>query len=193
MPRQVFSYDPPERFVVGTVGEPGERTFFLQARGQGEITSVALEKFQVSTLAQRIEELLDEVLRRSGGTSAVPAVTPSELEDNEPLDQPIMEEFQVGTMALAWDPDDELVVVEAQAATEDDDAEEVEPLSDDDVEGPAVLRVRITPAAARAFAERAQQVVSAGRPPCPFCGLPLDSSGHVCPRQNGQRNPTVVS
>ena len=64
MPRQVFDYDPPDRFVAGTVGEPGSRTFFLQARSGTQVTSVALEKAQVAVLAERVEELLDEVLRR---------------------------------------------------------------------------------------------------------------------------------
>ncbi|MQA83439.1 MAG: DUF3090 family protein [Streptosporangiales bacterium] len=197
MPRQVFFYDPPERFVAGAVGQPGERTFFLQARGSGRMTSVALEKFQVASLAQRIEELLDEVLRRSEGSAVVPAVAPADLKDNEPLDQPILEEFRVGTMALAWDPEDERVVIEAQAATEEaeegQEEEEFEPFTDEVTEGPDVLRVSITPGEARAFAQRALKIVAAGRPPCPFCGQPLDPDGHICPRQNGQRRSTLVT
>lgn len=192
MPRQVFFYDPPDRFVAGTVGQPGERTFFLQASGGGRVTSVALEKTQVAVLAQRLEELLDEVLRQSGGRASVPAVAPAELADDEPLAQPILEEFRVGTMALAWDPEDERIVIEAQAATAEEEEVEAEPLSDE-TEGPDVLRVRITPAGARAFARRALNVVSAGRPPCPFCGLPLDPQGHICPRQNGHRGTTLVT
>ena len=189
MPRQVFLYDPPERFIAGTVGQPGERTFFLQATEGARVTSVALEKTQVTVLAQRLEELLDEVLRQSGGEAAVPAVTPAELGDEGPLQQPILEEFRVGTMALAWDPEDERVVVEAQAVT-DEEEEETEPLSDES-EGPDVLRVRITPAMARAFSQRAAEVVEAGRPTCPFCGLALDPEGHICPRQNGHRSATL--
>lgn len=176
----VISYDPPERFVAGAVGRPGDRAFYLQARSGRRVTSVGLEKFQVTLLAERLEELLDEVLRRSGG-DAVPAVAPSELKDDGPLDQPVEEEFKVGTMALAWDPDDEQVVIEAQEVTESDEEPEV----GEDDPAVAVLRVRISAAQARAFAERALQVVAAGRPPCPLCGLPLDSEGHVCPRQNG--------
>ena len=80
MSRQVFLYDPPERFVAGTVGLPGRRTFFLQASAAGRTTSVALEKAQVEALAERIDELLDEVVRRSGGKTSVPAVAPAELE-----------------------------------------------------------------------------------------------------------------
>ena len=66
----VYSYDPPDRFVAGTVGQPGERTFYLQASASGRVTSVALEKVQVSLLAERLDELLDEVLRRSGGQAS---------------------------------------------------------------------------------------------------------------------------
>ncbi|MEU9022434.1 DUF3090 domain-containing protein [Actinomadura sp. NPDC048394] len=177
----VISYDLPERFVAGAVGRPGDRAFYLQARAGRRVTSVGLEKFQVTLLAERLEELLDEVLRRSGGEAHVPAVTPSELRDDGPLEQPVEEEFKVGTMALAWDPDDERVVIEAQEVTEGEDDAEV----GEDDPAIAVLRVRISAAQARAFAERALQVVAAGRPPCPLCGLPLDAEGHVCPRQNG--------
>ncbi len=186
MPREIYSYDPPERFIAGTVGDPGERTFFLQARQSGRVTSVALEKEQVSILAERMDELLDEVLRRTGGAAQVPAVAPVDLVDDAPLDQPIDEEFRVGALTLAWDADAERVVIEAhaRAATEE---EQVEALDDDVEDGPPVLRVRITGAQARAFAKRAQLVVSAGRPPCPFCGLPLDAEGHLCPRMNGHR------
>jgi uncharacterized repeat protein (TIGR03847 family) len=180
----VYSYDPPDRFVAGTVGQPGERTFYLQASASGRVTSVALEKFQVSLLAERLDELLDEVLRRGSGLNAVPAAAPNDLADDAPLDLPLMEDFRVGAIALAWDGDDERVVIEAQEESENP----VEPLADDVPEnGPGVLRVRITAATARAFSQRALQIVGQGRPPCPLCGLPLDEEGHICPRQNGHR------
>jgi uncharacterized repeat protein (TIGR03847 family) len=187
MARIVYEYDPPDRFVAGTVGEPGQRTFFLQATGGGRTTSVALEKQQVAVLAERVEALLDEVVRLSSGEASVPAVTPADVVDNEPLTTPIEEEFRVGTMALAWDGDDERVVIEAQALTEDAEDDEPPLIHDDEVDGPPLLRVRLTGAAARAFVSRAQAVVAAGRPPCPFCGGPLDAGGHVCPRANGYR------
>jgi uncharacterized repeat protein (TIGR03847 family) len=188
----VFLYDPPERFVAGTVGQPGERAFYLQATGAGRTTSVALEKAQVAALAERVDELLDEVVRRSGGSAPVPAVAPAETIDTGPLESPVEPvEFRVGTMALAWDAEDERVVVEAQALVEVDLAAEEdlqaaeEMLLRDDDNGPPLLRVRLTGAMARGFAKRALEVVAAGRPPCPFCNLPLDPGGHVCPRQNG--------
>ncbi|UED83162.1 DUF3090 domain-containing protein [Streptomyces profundus] len=193
MSRQVFLYDPPERFVAGTVGLPGRRTFFLQASAAGRTTSVALEKAQVEALAERIDELLDEVVRRSGGNTSVPAVAPSELTDTAPLNSPVDEEFRVGTMALAWDGEAERMIVEAQALveleaeSEEEFAEAEERLLRDDENGPPMLRVRLSGTMARAFAKRAQDVVNAGRPPCPLCSLPLDPEGHVCPRQNGYR------
>jgi uncharacterized repeat protein (TIGR03847 family) len=180
----VFTYDPPERFVAGTVGQPGERTFYLQATGGGRTTSVVLEKGQVSQLAERLDELLDEVLRHSGGTSGGPAVAPGGLTDEGPLDLPLTEDFRVGAIALAWDHDEERVIIEAQEEAD----EPLEPLTEEiPDDGPAVLRVRITAGQARAFSRRALQVVSQGRPPCPLCGLPLDANGHICPRQNGHR------
>jgi uncharacterized repeat protein (TIGR03847 family) len=188
VPRQVFFYDPPERFVAGTVGEPGQRTFFLQARAAGRITSVALEKQQVALLAEQIDKLLDEVLRVEGPAAPVPPATDQPVDDLAPLDQPIEEEFRVGTLALGWDPNAERLVIVAQAPG-DEDAEVPGPAIDDDDEtdGPDVLRVRLTGEMARAFAKRALSVVSAGRPACPFCGLPLDPAGHICPRSNGYR------
>jgi len=191
--RQVFFYDAPDRFVAGTVGLPGRRSFYLQATAAGRTTSVALEKTQVAALAERIDELLDEVVRRSGGNAPVPAVSPAELSDTAPLESPVEEEFRVGTMALAWDGEDERMIVEAQALVEldadndEDLADAEERLLQDDENGPPMLRVRLTGTMARAFAKRALEVVNAGRPPCPLCSLPLDPEGHVCPRQNGYR------
>ncbi|MEJ8647079.1 DUF3090 domain-containing protein [Streptomyces decoyicus] len=193
MSRQVFFYDAPDRFVAGTVGLPGRRSFYLQATASGRTTSVALEKTQVAALAERIDELLDEVVRRSGGNAPVPAVSPTELTDTAPLESPVEEEFRVGTMALAWDGEDERMIVEAQALveldadTDEDLADAEERLLQDDENGPPMLRVRLTGTMARAFAKRALEVVNAGRPPCPLCSLPLDPEGHVCPRQNGYR------
>ncbi|MGI9092452.1 MAG: DUF3090 family protein [Mycobacteriales bacterium] len=181
MARQVFYFDPPQRFVTGTVGDPGDRTFYLQASGDGRTTSVALEKVQVKLLADRLAELVTEVYRRLGGDD--PPV--STAEDLEPLDSPVDEEFRVGAMGLAWDEEAERIVVEAQAATDEpvDEATILEDVED----GPDVLRVRITTTTALAFVDRARRVIAAGRPNCPLCGMPLEAAGHVCPRQNGYR------
>ena len=188
MTRVVHQYDEPERFVCGTVGPIGQRTFFLQARSGNRVTSVALEKEQVAVLAERIDALLDEILRVSGGESPVPAVAPAELADNGPLDQPIAEEFRAGTMTLSWDVQDQVVVIEVFPIVDSDD--EAGDDTEDDVAEPAaeeMLVVRLPGRVARAFAKRALTVVAAGRPACPFCGGPIDPDGHLCPRANGFR------
>jgi uncharacterized repeat protein (TIGR03847 family) len=185
MTHQVYAFEPPERFVAGTVGPPGERTFFLQARGGGRLVSVALEKVQVALLAEKLDELLVEANRRFGVELPEVVDGPS---DNEPLDTPLDEEFRVGTLGLAFDVDTATVVIEAIAVGEGEAEEEEE--EDEDEEATADrdrLRVRLTPQATREFIDRARRVVASGRPPCPLCGQPLDPKGHLCPRHNGYR------
>ncbi|HEX3427262.1 MAG TPA: DUF3090 family protein [Candidatus Limnocylindrales bacterium] len=215
MPRRMFVFDPPDRFVAGTIGVPGNRTFFLQARRSGQVVSVVLEKVQVAVLAERLGVLLDELEERGISTAAAAAV------DDQPLDEPINEAFRATTLTLGWDGDADRILVEARAeaggdedddeeADDDDDDEPdedetvidlstVEGLAgtpagellaafeaaDNDDEGPDTLRVRLTADAARGFVNRAIEVVGAGRLPCPLCGQPLDPQGHICPRRNG--------
>jgi uncharacterized repeat protein (TIGR03847 family) len=186
MARRILEFRLPERFVVGTVGMPGERTFFLQARSADQIVSVAFEKQQAAVLADRIDQLLDEVTGTRAPDGAVPAKAPVELADTAPLDVPLEEDFRVGAMALGWDETNNLVVIEAHAVS---DVEGFEPpeLADDDADGPDTLRVWLSAAYARAFAERTRSVVAGGRPGCPFCQQPLDPLGHICPRANGYK------
>jgi len=188
----VHRYDEPDRFVAGTVGQPGERTFFLQAREGNRITSVACEKQQVSVLAEHMDRVLDEVRRRSSGAAAVPPPA-RKTSDTEPLDAPITEEFRVGTMTIAWDPNIDRVVVELFSTVEPDEEETETPADPaaepEEVEADEVFVVKITASYAREFVARAQALVSAGRPPCPFCLQPIDPAGHICPRANGYRRP----
>jgi uncharacterized repeat protein (TIGR03847 family) len=184
----VHGFDPPERFVAGTVGPPGQRTFFLQARDGARLVSVALEKQQVAVLAERLDDLLDELMSAEETGALIPAVAPRDLEDTAPLDQPIEEEFRAGTMTLSWDAADERVVIEvfpfneaAVVSPEQVDEDFTEP------EPEEVLLVRLPAGAARAFVKRASSVIDAGRPSCPFCGNPIDADGHLCVRANGFR------
>ncbi len=188
----VHNFEKPDRFVAGTVGQPGQRTFFLQAKDGPRVTSVALEKQQVSVLAERIDLLLDEALRRSGGDAAIPAVAPAGVGDGRPLDQPIVEEFRVGTMTLSWDADEGRVVIELFPVSDESTADDLDAeneVADEEgraeIEANEVVIVKLDPAYARSFVRRANSVVSAGRPPCQFCGNPLDPEGHLCPRANG--------
>jgi uncharacterized repeat protein (TIGR03847 family) len=187
MSRVIHVFRQPERFVAGTVGEPGDRSFYLQAIEDARTISVLLEKQQVTVLAERISALLQEIGRRFGSD------VPDEVDgsDVDPLAVPLEEEFRVGTMGLGWDAESRSVVVELLAVTEEEVDESV--VLDDTEEGPDALRVFLSPVQARAFADRAEKVVSAGRPPCPLCAAPLTPDGHVCARLNGyhQRSPVA--
>ncbi len=206
MARRTYLFDPPERFIAGTVGEPGSRTFFLQAREGRRLVSVTLEKVQVAALAERLGRILFEL-----GERGIADIGPDQpVEDVAPLDEPLVEAFRAGTLTLGWDGGRERVLIEARAMTDEDEAESADDegdeeladeeraddesvaaaieqlMVDDDPDGPDVLSVHLTAVAARAFVERAVRVVGAGRPPCPLCGNPLDPQGHICPRRNGQ-------
>jgi uncharacterized repeat protein (TIGR03847 family) len=182
MARAIHVFRTPDRFVAGTVGEPGNRTFYLQAVHDARVVSVILEKQQVAVLAERISALLVEVNRRFG--TPLPPET-GEVSDLSPLVTPVDAEFRVGTMGLGWDSDAQTVVVELLAVSDTEfDASVV---LDDVDDGPDAVRVFLTPESAREFANRSERVLSAGRPPCPLCEEPLDPQGHICVRTNGYR------
>jgi uncharacterized repeat protein (TIGR03847 family) len=191
MARRVYNFEKPDRFVAGTVGQPGSRTFYLQARDGTRIVSVVVEKVQVALLAERLTQLLAEVRERGANVPQEAALADV---DSAPLDEPLNETFRVGTMAIVWNGEDESIVVEARAMSEDaeegdEDVEDAEE-GDEDVEDDAddesdVVRVQLAPHKALAFAQRALEIVAAGRLPCPFCGQPLNPEGHICARRNG--------
>jgi uncharacterized repeat protein (TIGR03847 family) len=186
MPRAIHVFRTPDRFVAGTVGEPGDRAFYLQAVHEARVVSVLLEKQQVQVLANRMGLLLEEVHRRFGAD--VPP-EPIAVTDDAPLVTPIEEEFRVGTMGLGWDSEAGSVVVELLAVTDTEIDESV--VLDDAEEGPDAVRVFLTPEQAREFALRSEKVIAAGRPPCPLCGEPLSPTGHMCVRTNGFRRGSI--
>lgn len=175
MPRRVFDFDTPDRFVAGVIGEPGARAFYLQARQGGALVSIGLEKTQVAALAGRMSELLDTVEGLSG------ELPPGVAHDDQPLEEPTVELFRVGAMALAWDATAEQIVIEAQPLGE---GPELSAMSDQPPAGLDLFRVRVEPARARDFIRRAAVLIAAGRPACPFCGQPLEATGHFCPKTN---------
>lgn len=181
MASQVFLFDPAERFVVGTVGVPGERTFFIQARTGSRLISVALEKSQVAAIADRILQILREI-RLSEPLAAFERVA----NDDNPLESPIDEEFRVGVIGLAYVSDRRLIEIDLQAISESE-IEEDELMEIDTSLDQEILRVLLPLGYAESFAKRANSVIAAGRAPCPFCGGPIDLKGHLCPRANGYR------
>ena len=201
----VHSFETPDRFVAGTVGEPGARTFFLQAREGNRITSVACEKQQLAVLTEHLERVLEEIAKRLPRGEELPPAQQF-ARDSEPLDVPITEEFRVGTMTIAWDMTLQRIVIEMFSSVDTDsgefdaDEETSSPGVDAEVsaeeasaaateQAEEVLIVKISTTEARDFIARANAVVSAGRPNCPFCLQPIEPEGHICPRANGYRRP----
>jgi uncharacterized repeat protein (TIGR03847 family) len=181
MSGQIHLFDPAERFVAGTVGVPGERTFFLQARKGSRLLSVSLEKAQVAALADRIQQILREV-RNSEPLTLFERVE----RDDQPLESPIDEEFRVGVIGIAYLSDRKMIEIDLQAIADSQSPEDEELLMKLS-ESQDILRVLVPLGYADSFAKRALAVVGAGRAPCPFCGGPIDPGGHLCPRANGYR------
>jgi uncharacterized repeat protein (TIGR03847 family) len=166
-----FELPRPDRFTAGTIGEPGQRIFFLQAMGEGRLVTLKCEKQQVGALAEHLAALLadlpvpgdDEV-----GATDVDFVEPS------------VAEWVVGRMGVAWDEGDDRLVLQCEEMLLVDEEEE-EP---DDIDPPAIARFRLTRAQVAAFVGVARELVSSGRPACYLCGGPMDPDGHACPRLN---------
>lgn len=155
--------DSPEEFTVGTVGPVGQRVFLLQCRQGDQLLTVKVEKQQVAVLASYLARIVQEVGR--------PGVLPADITfraDQEPA-------WVVGTIGVSYDDQRSRVVVVVEEIEGDEDS--------------SVARISITLEQAAAFAVVATGLVEAGRPPCPLCGMPLDPSGHDCPRTNGHRPP----
>ncbi|MGJ9373862.1 DUF3090 domain-containing protein [Nesterenkonia sp. CF4.4] len=182
MPTRVHEFDWPDRAVVGTIGPPGARTFYLQVRSGKQLVSVALEKQQSALLAEKIDEILDQLISVEGNRFSVPTSTPVELVDNDQLET-VEEHFRTGAMSLGWDPTTAQVVIEAYPISDvDDDDESPE---EDDARDTEMLLIRLPVGTARAFAKRTLEVVGAGRPACPICGYPVDADGHTCTAAEG--------
>ena len=168
MPTRVHEFSWPDRVVVGTLGLPGARTFYLQVRAGKQLVSIAMEKQQSAVLAEKIDEILDQLSTLEGNPFSVPAGTPIELVDNDQLEA-VQEQFRTGAMSLGWDPTTAQIVIEAHP---------IESMSSDDdesLEGRAneaeMLRVRIPVGTARAFAKRTREIVGCRAPAVPALRL----------------------
>ncbi|MGF4042026.1 DUF3090 domain-containing protein [Paenarthrobacter nitroguajacolicus] len=177
MPTRVHEFAWPDRVVVGTIGLPGARTFYLQVRAGKQIVSIALEKQQSALLAEKIDDILDQLITAEGNPFSVPTGTPIELVDNDPLET-VQEQFRAGAMSLGWDPTTAQVVIEAYPITDVDADDDDESPDEDDAN--EMLLVRMPVGTARAFAKRTREIVEAGRPTCSSCGYPMDADGHIC-------------
>lgn len=161
-------FDSVDRFIVGTVGQPGERAFYLQVRQSGRLATVAVEKSQVGALTARLEILIAQ-LRKTG---VVTISEPIQKDDN-PLEQPIDPDFIVGAISISWNEDSAHI--------------EIELLDVDEDSTQSGWNIILPIDMAYAFVKRSHAVINSGRLPCPLCGLSIDPQGHLCPRSNGYR------
>lgn len=173
MTSQQWSFDQPDRFIVGTIGAPGEREFYFQIRQKNILVSLATEKSQATALAERITTIIREIKKSAPLSVINPAPT-----DDQPLELPLDSEFAVGAIGIAFDPS--LLEIEISFRAEDADETEDEGTS-------PVVEIHLDLSMAQAFAQRTMALVAAGRPLCPFCISPIDPRGHLCPRANGYR------
>ena len=165
----IYELDPVDRIAVAAVGEPGQRRFFLLASGSGRTLTLACEKTQIQALILRLRQMLEA--QQIEATAELGSVSDSP--------QPGDPEWQIGEMGLGYHEARQMfVLVASQSAA----GEEAEPSTD----APSV-RFWLSHDQVVEFSKQAQSVLSAGRPLCPRCGLPMDPTGHPCPVMNGAR------
>ena len=167
----IYELDPVDRIAVAAVGEPGQRRFFLLATGSGRTLTLGCEKSQLQALIVRVHQMLE----------AQQIETPERAEAASNDAEPGEPEWQIGEMGLGYHDARKMFVLVASQSAAGDPGEA--PLADD---APSV-RFWLSHDQVIAFSKQAESVLSAGRPLCPRCGLPMDPSGHPCPVMNGAR------
>jgi uncharacterized repeat protein (TIGR03847 family) len=169
-----FDFDEPDHVAAGAIGEPGERVFYLQARQRGEVVSLRLEKQQVAALCEYLAGILADL-----------AVVSEPIETEVDLIEPVLPEWIVGALAVAYEEADDRILLVAEEFVPEPDDDDV-PNLEDLVDPPdtATARFRLTRAQVQAMVVHASAVVTAGRPICQICGRPMDPAGHYCPRNN---------
>jgi uncharacterized repeat protein (TIGR03847 family) len=172
----IYELDPVDRIAVAAVGEPGQRRFFLLASGSGRTLTLGCEKSQIQALIIRLHQMLE----------AQQIATPSEPgQAAQAASDPGEPEWQIGEMGLGYHEARQMFVLVASQVAAGETAESGEPVEAPD-DAPSV-RFWLSHDQVVAFSQQAQSVISAGRPLCPRCGLPMDPSGHPCPVMNGAR------
>jgi uncharacterized repeat protein (TIGR03847 family) len=172
--------DPVDRITAGAVGEPGGRTFFLQARAGSRLVTLLVEKQQVELLAASILEILERV-----GKETDEGPGDEELE----LETPLEPEWRVGKLSIGYAEDRDLLLLELEELTPDDEEEgsEAEELAEGGGDEPEAETIRLwaTREQMLALSRHGSTVAARGRPTCQFCGNPIDPEGHTCPAMNG--------
>lgn len=174
--------NPVQHIVADAVGEPGKRTFYLQARSRSSRISLVMEKQEVNSLALSVLQLLEEL------ENQYPELPPASSRGLEPeLEMPIDPSFRVAELSIGYDESEDMIWLIAKALVTNEVGSIIDP---DEEEVPAV-RFVASRGLMRAMSEHALEVISQGRPICPLCGRPIDRAGHFCPRSDGQAVPVI--
>ncbi|HZD79994.1 MAG TPA: DUF3090 domain-containing protein [Actinomycetota bacterium] len=168
-----------DRITAGAIGEPGHRTFYLQARTGGELITVVVEKQQVELLSASILELLSRIDKETGAG-------PSD-EELEGLEGPVEPRFRVGRLSIGYEEEHDVILLELEELLEEDEPEADQPASG--AEEPERIRLWATREQMLALSRHGAAVAGRGRPTCQFCGNPMDPEGHTCPAMNGHTRP----
>jgi uncharacterized repeat protein (TIGR03847 family) len=168
---------PVDRITADAVGEPGDRTFYIQARAGSELVTVIVEKQQVQLLAASVLELLEDA----------PETEPIADESTMSLEEPLDPRWRAGRLSIGFDQERDLFLLEVEEWQP-----ELDDLGDDDPGLMAVpeaepdsIRILASPAQMLALSRHGAAVAARGRPTCQFCGNPIDAEGHACPAMNG--------
>ena len=175
MPAQELDLDPVDFLTIDAIGKPGQRVFYLQARGAEQTATFILEKVQVQSLALGVEQFLNELHER---LPDLPLESGQFDEDQMRILPPVDPWFRVGELGLAYDSDrDRVGLVVREVMTEESDPEESNS-----------ARLWCTREQLLAATHWGLEVVNRGRPICPYCGQPMEPEGHFCPKRNGHKH-----
>jgi uncharacterized repeat protein (TIGR03847 family) len=171
---------PVDRITADTVGEPGFRTFYLQARHGTDLVTLIVEKEQVRLLAASVLDLLATIGLETG-------TGPDESEMD--LEQPFEPRWRAGRLSIGYEEEADQFLLEIEEFQPELDEDDPLLLLQEDAE---VLRLFATREQMLALSRHAASVVDRGRPTCQFCGNPLDPDpeGHACPAMNGHSKRT---
>jgi uncharacterized repeat protein (TIGR03847 family) len=177
MPQSIIDLNPISRITIEALGEPGQRTFYIQGRQGHMLVTLLIEKEQAQAMAIGLEQIMAQLAQQNPDSFTAPDEV---LVQNMALEEPLTPLFRVGQMGLGYDEKQNLLVLVLQELL----AENQNP------ETASLVRFWFTPLQAHTLAIHTLEVVAAGRPTCPLCGAPLEPDAeHFCPRKNGHNKP----
>ncbi len=151
MANPIIELDPVTHITAGAIGQPGHRTFFIQAERRGERVDLLCEKEQVQALTDAIDEMAQNLEQEFGLTRhADLEVDDAAMAIKEPLD-PL---FRVGAMGLGYDANRDRILLVAQEA-----------LAEDEERDPREARFFATRAQMEVLCRYAREVIGHGRSP----------------------------